>query len=1410
MSLVLLSSTLASTVETVFASRQERVIAAEIVTTTTASLQSATHRDGGGGGGVREKVSQRRVFFKIPTLLVLSVPLNINNNTGDKGERLSGAEGGSSGSLAGGSASGEGGGEGIGGKSSKKYLLNSAKAGGAMLHALDIKSETQLKFRHSFPLTRLVGMTHEGAGGTSQEKKRDEEPSHHHPASTTGNRSSSGDGGGVDLTFDCGGSGLISVEFESNVQREMMAAAIQRMRPRGVLPSSGLQQLQGVGNVPVEAFDPAGQVGGMGEPTSRRGVFSAEEEARLLQYIGERGSFDDTDGFQQMLLHGQKSMELELLQSLVESSSLWAAAKDHVRSLVKDVEVVEQRIALHSFNLLAKRMVIQKIEHDHNTLQRRKKNLRELHETVSRLKDLLQLETEWVESIDALRKTEESALPAFFENKTHIKNLSAAMRHMEKVIQDGRLQLEFPIAAVRERKEFFLEQRRLTVFRSKSFLFDLMEKCEKKYLRDRKRQSNGPRLVWRRHNELHDTLREMGVIVTATGRIDMEGFIRLLRKYRVSMRHVYAVELGSFFQVMRPQLMTHYRFHNQSSPAFSRPSHGFRIGEAWSSATRCDRFRSVTLFVGDALPAEGALPLPCEAEKRFFDPATVAPPPDAGVRERSNPEAGEGRERGEEKHRRTWSDPCRTSAPPRGGGGGGGTAVRVLPPPPEDARLLLNIPVSGPLWGEHELGRGGGGDGDVSCPLAVQKGALWNLFSDPHKLFTEPIRGVKGRGLGQALGSCCCASTSGGGGGGGSGPLRRCPRGGWWRPDIAFGVALQCVLEAVMMEEEVLVTCFGISEVRHSGSSYGFSSGGAGIHKFPSSSSSSSHSREESAATVLLLQECLIEIFGGDSTFSLMEQLPAIGARVLSVGTAVKRQTQGLGPLNRKKDAVGGESMNNNNNSSKYELEDEEEEETGGGRRNGNRNKGVYDEGDDDAADNDETFWATFYLKMQRLLRRNFLFSSMSDLARYITHHCDKTFAIPILCMIQALIHPTHDNNNNGNSLKGGGGGSGGSPMGLAGGGETQTSPPPPAAAATTASDQRTGESPPPGASAGSSTHSYHWRPSQSTFCSALLRELETIFSGTMIQHLEEQCHSITKGTREFLIHPRPLLPCFSNLPLYVYRMEALLHTLHPEVCDATQYKSILTRLVDQLFSALDEVTGVAAKTVVSGKAAFGSGDGGEKGAARSLTGWDRVRRGAHRFLELGARAQPDSLSYRYTQQYRHHVFFCTFYQALSPHSHAAAGLKSYYDMSAAKRDEYEALYLTEVLLLVDIPVFGAFTVAAEELLQVYSPEELRHHRSLSVDRVTAVVAKMEREVTRGIERSAERIKQHFLHDVAPDSPALSFHKTLLQRTWNHYCLLVDKKLEFMDNLLSWEAFRGVQPTMSREKGMTLMRKTVK
>ncbi|RNF04342.1 hypothetical protein TraAM80_05237 [Trypanosoma rangeli] len=387
------------------------------------------------------------------------------------------------------------------------------------LNVVQVKSGRVAKVKLVFVVTRLVDVSHDGS---------------------------------FDATFNFGGSGMISVAFESHIQREMFVAAVHKvqrdLQPQLTAVSRDVQALltDALG-AEVEA-DAAARVKSLQH--EKRRALTAEDEQRLREFLGWNG-FDDIRSAEKRLSTRQKEAELSSVEVLLTSVGAWEAVRSHITELIMDVEGLEGRIGQYSRQILSKKEQLQRIEHQSNVLQRKQRNLRKLHEHLEALCSQLSLPPHTSTLLLRLQSTRDEELVNFFAEGNNAKLLSVAMKHMRSLLQNKKLGTDYPITAVAERRAFFMEQRRMIAQRSKAYILATISKYETTYRADRARYSGNGRLVWRMHLELMAQLASIRDVITALVHIDLEGYIAVLRRYRASMQRVYALEMHKFFKYVR-------------------------------------------------------------------------------------------------------------------------------------------------------------------------------------------------------------------------------------------------------------------------------------------------------------------------------------------------------------------------------------------------------------------------------------------------------------------------------------------------------------------------------------------------------------------------------------------------------------------------------------------------------------------------------------------------------------------------------------------------------------------------------------------------------------------------------------------------------------------------------------------
>ncbi|ESL09792.1 hypothetical protein TRSC58_02483 [Trypanosoma rangeli SC58] len=391
------------------------------------------------------------------------------------------------------------------------------------LNVVQVKSGRVAKVKLVFVVTRLVDVSYDGS---------------------------------FDATFNFGGSGMISVAFESHIQREMFVAVVRKvqrdLQPHLTAVSRDVQALltDALG-AEVEA-DAAARMKSLQH--EKRRALTVEDEQRLQQFLGRHG-FDDIRSAEKRLSARQKEAELSSVEVLLKSVGAWETVRSHITALIVDVEELDGRIGQYSRQILSKKEQLQRIEHQSNALQRKQRNLRKLHGHLEALCSQLSLPPQTSTLLLRLQNTRDEDLVNFFAEGNNAKVLSVAMKHMWSLLQNKKLGADYPITAVAERRAFFMEQRRMIAQRSKAYILATISKYEMTYRADRARYSGNGRLVWRMHLELMAQLASIRDVITALVHIDLEGYIAVLRRYRASMQRIYALEMHKFFKYVR----THVR-----------------------------------------------------------------------------------------------------------------------------------------------------------------------------------------------------------------------------------------------------------------------------------------------------------------------------------------------------------------------------------------------------------------------------------------------------------------------------------------------------------------------------------------------------------------------------------------------------------------------------------------------------------------------------------------------------------------------------------------------------------------------------------------------------------------------------------------------------------------------------------
>ncbi|CUE96520.1 Hypothetical protein, putative [Bodo saltans] len=372
--------------------------------------------------------------------------------------------------------------------------------------------------------------------------------------------------GMFDATFDFDGA-VISATFETHLQREMFVSAMKRLQrdvKTGATSSGGghgaASDVVGFVSHSVEEAanaDAAARVKQLKQ--EKRRALAPEEESRLLQLLGtdsQSQRFADMTRLQEELAGHAKTVELLAAREVKDARDQWDNAQKQVMKLNDTVRLLQGRISVYATNLISKKPVIRKIEEGTSHLHRRLENVQALAASMRELEERLNLNPGTLFTLSQLSK-EGDDLVNFFTNSDRARTVSKAMRHMETMLRDDDLDKDFPIALIKEQRGVFLKHRRMIVAKTTLYALSIIEIYRVHYLTtDAGRYSSVGRLVWRLHQELTSKLEDVGDILCAMERIDMEGFAALLRKYRASMQMVYTLEIKKFFAEARLQVKT--------------------------------------------------------------------------------------------------------------------------------------------------------------------------------------------------------------------------------------------------------------------------------------------------------------------------------------------------------------------------------------------------------------------------------------------------------------------------------------------------------------------------------------------------------------------------------------------------------------------------------------------------------------------------------------------------------------------------------------------------------------------------------------------------------------------------------------------------------------------------------------
>jgi len=155
-------------------------------------------------------------------------------------------------------------------------------------------------------------------------------------------------------------------------------------------------------------------------------------------------------------------------------------------------------------------------------------------------------------------------------------------------------------------------------------------------------------------------------------------------------------------------------------------------------------------------------------------------------------------------------------------------------------------------------------------------------------------------------------------------------------------------------------------------------------------------------------------------------------------------------------------------------------------------------------------------------------------------------------------------------------------------------------------------------------------------------------------------------------------------------------------------------------------------------------------------------------------------------KQYLHHSFFCVVVEtASSPQLRGI--LADFHAVSRSRRDHYESLYVTADVFPRAFPAFASFMAVVDEARRMFStPDDLRCHGALKPDKVRKACRDIVKELPRGVEQMASRLKKHFARAVPTADPAEdAFFRAALPVTFRHVHRFAVAKLDALDSLIA-------------------------
>lgn len=348
----------------------------------------------------------------------------------------------------------------------------------------------------------------------------------------------------------------VLLTFESPIQRDVMLAAIKR-QTRGMLGQGGRTGLFG-----TVASAYSATLDGAPKPqqtiqttnlTTKKVVLAPEEASQLLATLSDLNEdLSDMPHFDEALGDRIRDLEHEAANAVAESEAAWCRVSQGVEAVLQDVVILEDRVEQYSREIVARRPVIDAIEHESSRLQRSQGNLQLLLKQLTSLCDQLTMSNEDVETLKQLRQAAiGNNLPPFLMNEGNFLRVVHVMDSVDSIVGLTTLEKDFPLSAVRERQTQMKQDHLFIAECMKFFMAQYIDHAVDELVGDKRNFSGSTRIVWKRHELLLKKLSMMHHATPTIKKKDVEGFMRLLRQYTDSIRLVIYMEYHRFLKSLR-------------------------------------------------------------------------------------------------------------------------------------------------------------------------------------------------------------------------------------------------------------------------------------------------------------------------------------------------------------------------------------------------------------------------------------------------------------------------------------------------------------------------------------------------------------------------------------------------------------------------------------------------------------------------------------------------------------------------------------------------------------------------------------------------------------------------------------------------------------------------------------------